>query len=111
MKHDDAPDEHDEPQERGHDKASGAAVGDDEDDERQHRQTQLGEHVPGAADEDRRASLAGAEIPHDIVIVYVTATPAAPPNGTTLETALPAKLSTSAWGWVRPGMEFVSTKL
>ena len=40
--------------------------------------------------------VAGAEIPHDIVIVYVAATPAAPPNGTTLETALPAKLSTSA---------------
>ncbi len=47
--------------------------------------------------------------PHEPYIRYVAPTPAAPPKGSTFDTALDERLATNAWGWVRPGNECVST--
>ena len=44
-------------------------------------------------------------------MVKVTATPAAPPNGSRLLTALPAQLRTNACRWVSPGREPVRTNV
>ena len=49
--------------------------------------------------------------PQPLVIAKVSATPAAPPKGSRLLTALPPALSVSAWRLFRPGSEAVSTNV
>ena len=52
---------------------------------------------------------AGTSKPHESVMAYVAPTPTAPPNGTTFDTALPERFTTSACGWLSPGSAAVNT--